>query len=203
MIIGASKTYAAAKGKKGAKHSSAPAGRPDPVTETAPGTLGFYTSGMDAAHLKGSLPEGTSLILPTFDIMRALSYQLNEKLAEILKEAGIPFAPPFDMKMNYPTNSVRIESDRDDADWISDILNGDPGIKNVIQTTIAIGSHVSRIEEELKLQRDYRAADIPESLVSKYSYLSSGEKQSHTFSLRYGGNGLEFLSDEKPWTIPT
>ncbi len=203
MIVGASKTYAAAKGKQRPKHNSASAGQPDPVTETMPGNIGFYTSGPDAAHLKGDLPEGASLILPTFDIMRALSFQLNEKLAEILKETGTAFDPPFDIKMNYPTNSIRIESDRGDADWISDILNGDPEIKNVIQTAIAIGSHVSRIEEELKLQRNYPATDIPENLVSKYSYLSTVERQTHTFSLRFGGIGLEFLSDEKPWTIPS
>lgn len=203
MIVGASKTYLTTAGKRAAKRNSAPNGRPGPSEETTPGTIGFYTSGMDAAHLKGSLPEGAPLILPTFDIMRALSYQLNEKLTEILKEAGIAFDPPFDIKMNYPTNSIRIESDRGDADWISEILNSDPQIKNVIQTTISIGRHVSRIENELRFQRDYVASDIPENIVSKHSYLSSGEKQLHSFWLRYGGTGLEFLSNERPWIIPS
>lgn len=102
MIIGATRTSAPAK------HNSASAGQVGSYKKTMADSIGYITSGMDAAQPKGTLPEGTSVMHPIPDILHALSSKFNGELAGILKEAGIRPDPPFDIKRI--TTQTQLES---------------------------------------------------------------------------------------------
>jgi hypothetical protein len=138
--------------------------------------------------------------LPNWESVKEFKREFSVKLRDILQEAGIDRDPPLNITQNMNTGVFSVTGDNPRAAEVQDILNGNDELKTLHHSMQAIASHIPAMEEGLKFQAEYRAAQgaaAVQSVVAKYSSLFSGMQPQHSFTTQYGPNGAMLYMDGK------
>jgi len=151
-------------------------------------------------EITGTKLSNEGLILPDNESLAELTSRLDYLLDLMFIRNGIPKDPPVEMEYSYTRTEITITGDRDDIKDIEKLVNEDEGLKSLIQTTLAIASHVINMAESLRFQKEYRDSSEPESVVDKYAFLFDEERHYYHASMRYG-DSLDILSDGKNYSL--
>lgn len=139
------------------------------------------------------------LKLPNWQSVNELKNDFSAMLNKTLNEAGIDSNPPFNITQT--DNGVfSVTGDNPKAAQVQDILNNNDELKTLHHNMQAIASHIPGIEESLKFQREYRAANGAaeiQSVIAKYSSLFSGSTAHHSFATIFGSEGAVLQMDGK------
>lgn len=139
------------------------------------------------------------LLMPTQNNVNALVNHLSMTVPKFLAENNIPTAPSsisFDNR-----GQIQMPADYAYASEFNEALSNNPAMEEELRTVNALSSHMVGIRKSYQFHQEYASATTQaeiEAVVSKYSYLFSGNSPSAAISLNFSENGsLSISADGK------
>jgi hypothetical protein len=147
-----------------------------------------------------SLQSRPPLLLPNQNNIDALSNHISATFPQFLEQNNIPSAPS---SITYDNQGqIQLPSDYAYASELKQALEDNPTVARELSTLHALTSHWVEIKKSSPFQQEYAAAATQaeiNAVITKYSYLFSGNRHYDTIALQFSASGrLSLTHDGKP-----
>lgn len=133
----------------------------------------------------------TSPLLPNQENIAGLMEKTTAQLGYRLDQAGIPRSPGFTLEIADPnTGRISVKGEHPNKDAIEQLANGDPALRQTLQTANALSSHYAGMERSAAYQQEAQSAQNAQQAAAvnaKYADLLAGNAPPAKVSFNYDG----------------